>query len=198
MDPNVQGSFIPKQALAAQARGGGVGLFFLVALIVFIMSIVAAMGAFLYTLSLNHSITDKSASLQASEGAFDPAAIQDLVRMDSRIQQAKLLLAKHVSSSAVFTLLSQLTLQKVQLLGMNFTLNQDGSGTISLNGSADSFSTVALQSDSYGGSKVLRDVIFSGIAVGESGRVTFTVNASVDPDTLLYANNLNQAAPASQ
>ena len=197
MDPNVQGSFIPKQALAAQARGGGIGLFFLVALIIFIMSIVAAVGAFAYTFSLNKSLADKADSLQRDEGAFDPAAIQDLLRLDSRIEQAKLLLKKHVSTSAIFTLLSQLTLQKVQLSSMTFTLNPDGSGTIALSGSADSFSTVALQSDAYGGSKVLRDVIFSGISVGDTGRVGFTVNASVDDNTLLYINNLSQTAPVS-
>lgn len=192
MDPQVQGSFIPKASLQAQARGGGMGLFLLVSLLIFVMSLLAAGGSLAYTLSLLHAIASKAESLQRDEGAFDPAAIQDLLRMDSRIGQAKLLMQRHTAASALFALLGQLTLEKVQFLGMNFILNQDGSGSLSLSGVGDSFSTVALQSDQFGGSKILRDVIFSGIAVGESGRVAFTVNAVVDPQTLLYSRNLTQ------
>jgi hypothetical protein len=57
---------------------------------------------------------------------------------------------------------------------------------------------VALQSDQFGASKVLRDVIFSGITVNDAGRVSFTVNASVDSQLLLYSNNLRQQAAATQ
>lgn len=192
MDPNVQGSFIPKQALSAQARGGGMGLFFLVSMLVFVMSLVAAGGAFAYQGVLKGQIADKDVSLQRAEGAFDAAAIQDLLRMDSRLGQAKLLLQKHISASALFYLLSQITLERVQLLAMTFTLGADGSGTLVLSGTADSFSTVALQSDAFGASKVLRDVIFSGIAAGDGGKVSFSVNATVDPAVLLYSRNLTQ------
>lgn len=194
MDPNVQGSFIPKQALSAQARGGGMGLFFLVAVLVFVMSVISAGAAFGYTGVLNKQIADKNVSLQRDEGAFDAATIQDLLRTDTRLTQAKLLLQKHISASAVFYLLSSITLEKVQFLSMNFALAQDGSAALSLSGVADSFSTVALQSDQFGASKVLRDVIFSGISVGDSGKVSFTVNATVDPDVLLYSRNLSQEA----
>src|SRR4051812_14508337 len=122
MDPNVQGSFIPKQALAAQARGGGMGLFFLVAILIFVMSLVSTGAAFGYQRVLNKQIADKTVSLQKDEGAFDAATIQDLLRTDTRLTQAKLLLQKHVSASAVFYLLSQITLEHVQFLGMNFVL----------------------------------------------------------------------------
>jgi hypothetical protein len=192
MDPNVQGSFIPKQALTAASRGSGAGLFFLLALLVFVMSVVAAGGAFAYQQYLNGQITSKDKMLKTAEGAFDAGAIQDLVRMDARLTQARTLLQSHVSPSAIFAFLSTVTLQKVQFDSFDLSVNKDGSATMALGGSADSFSTVALQSDQLGSSKVLRDVVFSGITVGENGKVSFTVNATVDPSLILYRNNLTQ------
>ncbi len=194
MDPNVQGSFIPKQALTAASRGSGIGLFFLLALLVFVMSIIAAGGSFAYERILNSQITQKDTDLRRAEGAFDVGVIQDLVRMDARLAQARTLLQSHVSPSAVFSFLSTVTLQKVQFDSFDLAVNKDGGATMSLSGSADSFSTVALQSDQLGASKVLRDVIFSGITVNDKGKVSFSVNANVDPGLILYSKNLTQQA----
>lgn len=193
MDPNVQGSFIPKQALTAQARGSGMGLFFLLALLIFVMSLVAAGAAFGYERLLNKTIADKDTDLRRAEGAFDASAIQDLVRMDARLTQARTLLQTHVSPSAIFYFLSTITLERVQFDSFDVIITKEGGGVMTLSGVADSFSTVALQSDQFGASKILRDVIFSGITVSDSGKVTFTVNATVDPSLVLYSNSLRQA-----
>lgn len=197
MDPVGQGSFIPKQALTAQSRGGGMGLLFLLALLIFVMSLIAAGAAFVYKQYLDGQITRSDKELQLAEGAFNAGTIQDLVRMDNRLAQARILLQKHVSPSAVFNFLSSITLQRVQLSGFDFTLQPDGGASIALTGTADSFSSVALQSDQFGASKVLKDVIFSGITLNDNGRVSFAVNATVDPALILYSRNLTQeAAPA--
>ena len=77
-------------------------------------------------------------------------------------------------------------------------LNNNGSASLTVTGSADSFSSVALQSDQFGATKLLKDVIFSGISVNESGKVGFTVTATIDPSLLLYSNSIaeDSAAPA--
>src|SRR3989338_4527267 len=145
MDPNVQGSFIPKQALTAAARGSGMGLFFLLALLVFAASLVAAGGAFAYEVYLNSQISQKDGDLRRAEGAFDAGAIQDLVRMDARLTQARTLLRSHVSPSAIFYFLSTVTLEKVQFNSFDLAVNKNGGATMTLSGTADSFSSVALQ-----------------------------------------------------
>ena len=193
MDPVGQGSFIPKQSLAAAAgRGGGMGLFFLMAIIIFTLSIVSAGAAFGYKQILNNTIADKDASLRKAEGAFNPGTIQDLLRLDNRLTQARVLLQKHVAPSAILYFLSTITLERVQLNSFEMGLNNNGSASLSVSGSADSFSSVALQSDQFGATKLLKDVIFSGISVNETGKVGFTVNATVDPSLLLYSNSIGQ------
>lgn len=188
MDPQVSTSFIPKEALNAEkARTGGVGLFLLLSLLFFVLSIISAGGAFGYITILNQTLAGQKTSLDLQKGAFDPATIQDLMRLDSRIQQSKILLTKHVAPSAIFNFLSQNTLVNVQLTGFNYLLNADGTATIQLDGTADSFSTIALQSDALGQSSLLKDVIFSGITVDANNRVSFTVTATANPGLLSYS-----------
>lgn len=194
MDPQVPTSFIPKAALQQSQRGGGMGLFFLLALFIFIASLFAAGAAFAFEGILKGQIAQSDDSLRRAEGAFDASSIQDLLRMDSRINQAQTLLGSHVSPSAVFTFLSGITLERVQYDSFAFQFQPDGSGSLVLSGVADSFSSVALQSDQFSASKGLKDVIFSGISVGDGGKVSFTVNATVDRSMLLYSKNL----PAAQ
>jgi hypothetical protein len=193
MDPQVQSSFIPKKSLdiSASRREGSFGLLFLIALLVFIASIIAAGGSFAYTQYLNSAIASKAQSLALAEGAFDPGTIQDLVRLDSRLNQSKTLLASHAAVSGVFALLSQQTLANVSFSNFEYDLNPDGTAKISMTGTADSFSTVALQSDQFGGTKSLKDVVFSGITVNTDGSVGFTVSATVDSSVLAYMSSLS-------
>jgi hypothetical protein len=199
MDPQVQSSFIPKKSLdiSASRHESSFGLLFLIALFVFITSLVAAGGSFAYTQYLNSQIASKSQSLTLAEGAFDPGTIQDLIRLDSRLTQSKTLLANHVVVSSVFALLSQQTLANVSFSNFDYTLNPDGTAKIDMIGTAGSFATVALQSDQFGGSKLLKNVVFSDITVGANGTIGFSVSADIDPSVLSYANSLGTISAAS-
>lgn len=193
MDPQVQASFIPKKSLEASTSRGGFGLFLLLAILVFVASLVAAGSAFAYQQYLTTTLAAEKVSLERAQGAYEPDSIKDLARMDQRITQAKTLLSKHTAPSAIFAFLGTQTLEKVSFSSFNFTLGNDGSAKVGLSGKADSFSTMALQSDQFGGNKIFKDVIFSGIAADDSGAVSFSVSATVDPSIISYATYLQQA-----
>src|SRR6185312_15927295 len=166
MDPQVQASFIPKKSLDVSApRGGGFGgLIFLIALLIFIASLVTAGGVFAYKQYLQGSLANKQNQLKLAEGAYDPGTIQDLIALDDRLTQAKILLGKHVSVSNLFNFISTQTLTSVSFNNFMYTLGGDGSATVTMQGTADSFSSVALQSDQLNANKLLKNVVFSGIA----------------------------------
>ena len=193
MDPAGQGSFIPKASLTAASRGGGMGILFILSLLIFVMSIVSAGAVFGYQQILSSTITGKDTDLRRAEGAFDAGTIQDLLRMDNRLMQARGLLQKHVAPSAILYFLSTITLERVQLNSFDMTLDKDGGASLNVTGTADSFSSVALQSDQFGSTKVLKDVIVSGVSVNDTGKVSFSVNATVDPSLVLYSGNLTQS-----
>ncbi len=195
MDPQTQASFIPKKPLTVGTHSGvgaGLGLFYLISIFIFVLSLVAAGASFAYTQYLKSALASKAHSLELAQGAYEPGAIQDLIRLDQRIVNAKALLARHIAPSAVFSLLSDETLEKVQFTTFDYEPADAEAAHIQLGGVADSFATLALQSDQFGASKALSDVVFSSIAVNSSGRVTFSVSATVDPSVLLYSKNLSQ------
>lgn len=200
MDPQAPTSFIPKKSLDSSStqRGSAFGsLMLLIGIFIFTVSLLAAGGAFAYQGFLTKSIVDADASLQKAQEAFDLSTIQDLIRIDSRIKNARVLLQKHTAPSAVFAFLSDQTLQTVQFDSFEYTLQDDGSAAISLSGRGNSFASVALQSDQFGANKLLKDVVFSGIKVEAGNTVTFTVVATVDPALINYGKHLS-AQPASQ
>ena len=195
MDPQVSTSFIPKKPLIEGRRGSSFGLIFLLTLLIFIGSVVAAGAAFLYGAYLSNSLTAKARSLETAQGAFESAgAIESLIALDSRINQAKTILAGHVAPSAIFFFLSAQTLERVRFTSFDYQFKEDGSATVELKGITDGFPTIALQSDQFGASKVLRNIIFSDITVEIDGGVSFSLSATVDPSLLLYSKNLTQAS----
>ncbi len=197
----MQSSFIPKKPLTgAIARNGSAafGNFFLfIAILLFIASLVAAGGVFAYQSFLNTAISSKSDSLTKAEAAFDPSTIQDLERLDSRMNNGENLLQRHTAPSALFDLLSIQTLQNVQFTSFDYELQDDGSAQVTLAGDADSFATVALQSDQFNASQSLKNVVFSGITVAANGSVAFTVKADVNPSLLSYEQYIAQNPTAA-
>ena len=193
MDSSAPTSFIPKKPLTPLARNASAmtgNLFVLIGAFLLVVSLLAAGAAFGYQSYLNTSIKQQSDSLQKAQAAFDPSTIQDLSRLDVRINNAESLLQKHVAASAIFGYLATQTLQNVQFTQFTYTLAEDGSADIELVGTAADFATLALQSDQLNASKTLKDVVFSGIAVS-NGKVSFDVKATIDPSLINYAKDLN-------
>jgi len=175
------------------------GLLLLISILLFVLSLVGAGGTFAYHGLLKSQISSKDQDLKNAEGEFEPAAIESLIRLDKRLTHTSDLLQKHLSPSAVFDFLSTITLEKVQFTSFSFDSGTAGGATIKLSGVGDSFSTVALQSDQFGSTRLLKDVIFSDVAIGQSGRVTFSVSAVLDPSLYIYSRvGTNSAAIPNQ
>ena len=193
MDPLVRTSFIPKKPVVqatASVQAGGVGIFFFIALVIFLGSIVLGAGAFGYEQYLEKSIKSKSESLTKARAAFEPATIQDLMRLDKRLSEAKRILDAHTAPSAIFALLSARTLSTVAFDKFDLNMGPDAKGVIQLHGKTGAFSDVALQSDAFNSERAFKDVIFAGFTVSKEGGVDFTVSASVDPEVINYRSNL--------
>ncbi len=204
MPPQVRTSFIPKKQIIAgpAVSSGGVGLLFLVSLIIFVGSIVLGGGAFAYQKYLSQSIQSKGDSLARARAAFEPATIQDLTRLDKRLTQVHKLLDSHTAPSSIFDLLAATTLSSIAYTQFDFSVGPDGKNLLKLHGKAPAFDAVALQSDQMNTLRMLHDVIYSGFAVSKEGIVDFDVNATIDPAltnyrTVLQAGGINTSAPSS-
>jgi len=191
-------SFIPKAPLASTTPSGyqrrGVSIFSLISIIIFITAIALSAGVFLYKQYQVQNLADKKASLERARAAFEPALIQELGRLDKRIEHAKGLLSRHAALSLFFKTLGESTLQNVQFKSLSISADVDGKTEVHLNGIARSYASVALQSDAFGKTKGLKSPMFSALNLDQSGNVAFSVSAFLDSSVFSYESSLQAGA----
>ena len=195
MENNIPTSFIPKESLKVPSKskvsGGGrksIGIVFLLSLIIFVGIVALSVGLFLYQQFLLQNIERKSESLDRARAAFEPTLIEEMGRLDVRMQSADEILSNHKAVSSLFNLLEAATLISMQFENLTYQTNDVGQIEISMKGKAPSFGTVALQSDVFGDNKFIQDPIFSNLNLDNKGNVGFDFAASIDPRLISYEN----------
>jgi hypothetical protein len=214
MEPKFQTSFIPRKTLSA-APGAPVrhsaSLFMILAIILFVLSLGAAGLAFVGKDYLTSQQATDSQALAEAQEQFNTTLISTLSTTAQKIALAKELLANHVAADQIFGIVSQLTVSNVQWKSFQFSVPSASAGqggsdlaTVSMQGVADSFYTVAYQSDVFGQSsqfgtdKAIKDPVLSNLAVDPTtGKVSFSFTASVDPSELSYDSSVSPQASAA-
>ncbi|MEY2641062.1 MAG: hypothetical protein RL150_455 [Candidatus Parcubacteria bacterium] len=192
MEPQFKTSFIPKKPIAgplpgsAVSRLAGINFLTLLATVVFLAAVLFGAGIFLYNNQLERQIENQVAMLREVQQTFEPNFIAQATRLNQRIVSAERLLERHVSPSAIFAELEASTLQTVSLNNFTFSDNVDGKIIIRASGEGDSFRSIVLQSDQFGKSGYMRDVLFSGLEPNPRGNVDFTFEAVLDPKLISF------------
>ncbi len=190
MEPKFKTSFIPKESLVEKVPTGAThqpsraprSLAIVFSFIVLLIALAVGGAIFVYSSFLQSSIASKSESLQRAREAFQPALIQELERLDARIESAEELLANHVAPSSMFALLGATTLKTVRFTNLSYSVVEN---------SVVNFDAVALQSDVFGSNRFIHNPIISELAAGEGG-ITFRVTATIEPRFLAYVNTITE------
>jgi hypothetical protein len=192
MDPRFQTSFIPKKPIVAQARTvapSSINLITLIATVLFIGVIALAGAAFFYKGLLVKQIEADKATLDRARDAFDPKLIAQIVRLDTRIETARKLMASHIAVNPLFEFISSITLQSVRFKDFSFSYAGADKIQVSMTGQARNYASVALQSDELYKQKTLQNVTVSDMTLDQSGIISFKVSALVDSKLLSYSNS---------
>ena len=201
MEERVKTSFIPKTSLQMPSGGrpqhNPAALANIVAGALLILAIVGAGGVYFFQIYTASQITAKQNSLAQARSAFEPSTIQQLARLDTRIETAKTLLANHVAVSNLFDELEQLTLSSVRYTNFNYSAVSPGHVVLTMSGEAASYNAVALQSDEFAKSSIITDPIFSNVNVNQNGLITFDFTAIINTSNMLYAASSTAASVAS-
>lgn len=206
MQGETKTSFIPKKPIETssnifpvQSRKTKIRSFFtIIAFLIFIITVAGFAGVFFYKFALQRRIESQIESMRKIKDEFDEKFINDASRLDSRMVNVERLLNNHLSPSALFSLLEEYTLQSVSFNKFTFTDTKDGKIQITGNGEADNnnekktgFESIVLQSDSFGKSQVMKNILFSDLQPNiQKGTVTFTFSAILDPRVVLYKSTL--------
>lgn len=165
-------------------------LLMLLAVIVLLLSIALAGGAFVYGKFTTLNIEKKAKALENAKASFNPELISELSRLSRKMSVAEELMNQHVSVSDIFAALEDNTLKSIKFDDFNYNYAPDKI-TISLRGKASGFSSIALQSDLFGKSKVIQKPVFSNLNLDEKGSVNFLFSAEVNPNAILYKDAVN-------
>lgn len=188
MDPRFQTSFIPKKPLISTTKPSSktINLFALVATLIFVSTIALAVGVYFYNNLLLSQITDSKATLERAKGAFEPDTINKIVRLDNRINVAEGLLNNHIASSYLFDVISRVTLKTVRFKNLNYQYLAKDKILVDMKGQAQSFTSVALESDALNAEKALKNPVIGDLALDALGTVSFSVTATIDPTAIVY------------
>lgn len=192
-DPKFQSTFIPKRPVASgpagsrrRKRSGSFSIVNMIVFIAFFLVLVVAGGLFGYTRFLEESIVEKDAQLNAEVENLDRGLIRELAVKDAQLAVAKSILEDHIVPSRFFAHLQDITLQNVQFVTFDFMAEPGRRPQIFMNGIADRYETVALQSDVFGTDEMIASSLFSGLNLGEEGGVVFDVEAQVSTRLTSY------------
>ncbi len=190
-----QTSFIPKKSLTPAPTGisrEGMSLFMIGALLFFVLAVASSVGVFLYQNILKSQIESRMADLERTKGAFEPSVIQELRRLDKRIEVAKILLDRHIAASTLFDTLQRSTVQSLRFEAMTLSsANEKGDLSVLIKGQAKSYASVAYQSDILGKTKGIKNPVFSDLNLDQRGNVVFNLKALVGADFLNYKNTVS-------
>lgn len=199
MDKEFQTSFVPKKKIIqheASKAHTGLGVVNLVALILFIASILGSGAAYLYRSSLQNTIDGYKTSLVRAQAAFEPTLITTLQSLDKKMTAATKILNSHVAVSPIFNLLGEITLPTVRYSDFSYEFNRDDPKLvdIKITGQAKGFNYIALQSDLFGQNKFIKNPIFSNFTLDQLGNINFNLTFSVDKNLIIYESFLEREA----
>lgn len=197
--PTIPTSFVPKQPVQSEGRSlrSGGNTFLVLAVILFVFALAAAGGVFAYERYLMTVRDGKRAEVEAAQSRINTAAVEDFILMRNRFSTSQALLDRHVAATQFFMLLENATLQNMRFDSLSFTLADDRSANIEVNGTARTFNALAAQSSALAQDRRIRRAIFSDITVNENGTVSFALSAELAPALLAVSGSAGEAqAPA--
>jgi len=164
-------------------------IFSLVATILFILTIFAAGGLFVYQKIIEKQIKDADIELASAREAFETGEIQELIDASIKINSIKDLLDKHFAVSELMIELQRLTLKNVRFSNFSFK-NSEGNHFLSMDGEGLSYNALAKQSEAFSDSGFIKNTEFSDFALSNKGTVNFKFNGSVDSSRILYRKSV--------
>lgn len=200
MNNEFQTTFIPKKPVGESVqpkqptrRNPSVGIFTMVATLLFILSIVAGAGIYFYSKLLATNIDAMKETLVAAEDRIEQGFIVELQDLDKRLRNANQLLSQHIALSPFFRLLEEDTLKSIQYDSFAFSF-QEGRPVATITGQAREYRTIAEQSINFGENPLIQTHVFSNFALTQDSNVSFNLKVVPDDDLYFFERSIGRIA----
>lgn len=187
MAPDFQSSFIPKEPVSNEVfKKKKAGIFGILAVSLFICSLVIAGALTLYKKMVKDEIQNLQSELAQSEKNIDKDAIDNILRFNTKLGIIKTVFEKHQAVSNVINSLASSTVKSVYYTEFAYGGTSEDKLNVIVSGLAPSYGAIALQEDVLKKNKDFSSMIFSDLQLAEDGRVSFKITISVDPKASIY------------
>ncbi len=196
MDSSQGSSFIPKSPVSGtvnKRRVRKIYVFTYLIYIAFVGSIIAAVGTWIYKLSVANELTTVQAALNAERDRFNQADLDRVTELNARITEAKSIFDNQVSVVQILEAVERVTLSSVDMRG--FTFEKDVSTTLALELAAEAsdFNTTLFQRQVLAGDPVLGGATVTNVTYASTpateelpaeSTVIFTVEKDIAPGSI--------------
>lgn len=196
MENSFQTSFIPKKPIVNNGGLSGgkktTSIFMVISVLIIVLSGLAAGGLYFYKGTLEANKNELYSSLMKVKESFDEKTIAELDSYDKKSTVVRQILDQHKVLSPLFEAINEYTLTSIQYTKFDHTLVGD-IFTVSMSGTARDYKSISLQADTYVKNKpeMFKNLVFSNLTKDKNNYVTFNVEFSLDPNILLYKNNIS-------
>lgn len=215
MEPSIPTSFIPKRPLGAGGTSynsgarstepnRSLGILGLLAVVSVVATLLSFGGVYLYEQKLSNDKTTLETSINTARESVGSDFVADMQRLNARISGVNALLGSHVVVSPIFAELQATTLRSVQYEQFSYTIAADTQTRaqtvqVELSGNASSYATIALQSDAFTQSKMIKNPVFSGLTRDDKGqKVSFKLVFNVSIEDLSYQKFFEKLSSTQQ
>jgi len=213
METKFQTSFIPKRPLVSDpkiptvhSRTGNASITMVIGSLLFIASLGGAVFTIVWKNVLLKSQANYIVQLKESEKRFNITLIEDLKKVNTKIDVGKKLFTSHLAVSEIFPIMNQLAIESVQFNSFQFSAptNDEDGVKVSIKGTAKDYNSIAFQSDvfgsanKYGSLKSIKNPIIADLIEGPSGQISFSFTGTLNPQDILYEKSLEARLQAEQ
>jgi hypothetical protein len=190
MESKFQTSFIPDKSYNKGSKmKTPLSIFFALSILIIVLAILASGVLFGYQFYLNRQIATKEAALSQKQAQINPDDIQQIVKVDNKLQAATALLNGHSAVSSVFSLLEADTLKNLSFTSFKFEYVSANKISMSMAGIAKNFGVVAKQQELFSSNSVkknLKNPVFSDLSLDDKGNVIFNFTTDINPSVISY------------
>jgi len=197
MSPEFQhASFIPKRPLVhipnqrnATRRSRKTNVFGIIASIVFGVGLLGAGGVYIYNDVLEEEIENQRQLLEQETARIKDRDLVDTFKtVHAQIILAEEVIKKHISPSAIFQVIGEVTVQSAQLTTVSVDGSPDaGTFSIALSGTVQSFESLVRQADVYRGDERIKQVELGDVEVSDDSSIGYEAELAMDATLGKYA-----------
>lgn len=141
-------SFIPKRNSNTPTRRSNTQRVFIGTLLIqifFFSVLLSCLAVFVYEKKLNRDLEAEISNLNSAITSFDEDKMQEVISVDSRINQVKVRLENTVSISAIFAAMESATVESIQIESLKLKRENDSNISMEAEMKTDSFDSVMFQ-----------------------------------------------------